>query len=253
MREQLAKMSRPEVVCGHEAQPWSNLEILTFTGLDYRTNLEKILAISERYPAVEFGILAGSHMGEEDHRRYPSIGEIKWWRGLSRKSHHQIAIHLCGRYARGALGQGDMEMDEVLRLCKGFNRVQINASEYDLEKVIAFTEAVECSQVILQRREAVDLNSVLPDPKIEYLFDVSGGQGLRSLDKWPTPAPWEGRSGYAGGLGLHNIKEALDFVASHRDNGRRLWLDMESGVRTFNDWLNTDQIQAICEIVFPDN
>ena len=254
MSEAPASPNRLERPSSLERVSLKNLEILTFTGLDYQTDFPTIWRIGERYPKVEFGVLLGRRAGEPDARRYPDLKEIKWWRGLSRKSHHSLAIHLCGRFARAALGQPrsgeEVSLTEVLELCKGFDRVQINAPEYDQLAVSNFAEQVECSKVILQKREPFKAGWVLPDPKVEYLFDLSGGRGLDSLDDWPTPRLGEGRCGYAGGLNINNILHALEFVSAHPDN--RFWLDMESGVRTGNDWLNLHQIEAICELVFPD-
>ena len=124
-----------------------------------------------------------------------------------------------------------MELEEVLELCRGFGRVQINAKDYDAYKVVDFAEAVACAQVILQRRQPAPPDHVLPDPKVEYLFDLSGGRGRQSLTAWPRPALTESRSGYAGGLGFSNIDQALEFVAQYPEH--LFWLDMESGVRTF--------------------
>lgn len=53
--------------------------------------------------------------------------------------------------------------------------------------------------------------------------------------------------GYAGGLGPANIAAALDFAA--RFDGQRLWLDMETGVRDRDDWLDLDAVEAVCEEV----
>ena len=226
-----------------------NLEILTFTGLDYQTDFQTVWELWSRYPIVEFGGFVGGRSGQSDARRYPAEGEIKWWRGLTRKSEISVAIHLCGRFARAALGDGDT--DEVLRLCRGFSRVQINAREYEAGRVAAFAEAVDVPKVILQKRQPFEADWVLPDPKVEYLFDLSGGQGLESLEHWLAPDAREIRSGYAGGLNQANVDQALEFVASHPQ--RRFWLDMESGVRTANDWLDIGQVAAVCEKVFPEN
>ena len=238
---------------GVDKQPgtedWDNLDFLTFTGLDYRTDFASIWRIGERYPRVEFAVLLGSQTGDPAARRYPDLKEVKWWRGLARKSDRPIAIHLCGRFARAGLGDGNR--DEILELCRGFGRVQINASDYNQAQVEAFAEAVDCPRVILQKRQPFEADWVLPDPKVEYLFDRSGGQGLESLTNWPPPDARERRSGYAGGLNQSNIIPALEFVASLPDH--RLWLDIESGVRTSNDWLQIGQVEAICAIAFPSH
>ena len=252
MGESLATVAPREQSARRERANLENLDLLTFTGLDYKTPLLEILQIWRRYPRVEFGVLLGSRAGQDTDRRYPDLKEVKFWRGMSRKGEDKlaIAIHLCGRFARAALGaEGDM--DEVLELCQGFGRVQINAGTYDDAAVAAFAERVGCRRVILQQRQPLPLGWVLPDPKVEYLFDVSGGRGRESFEDWPSPSPGQVRSGYAGGLNPANISTALDFVASKPE--RRFWLDMESGVRTANDWLNIGQVKAICEVVFPDN
>ena len=67
---------------------------------------------------------------------------------------------------------------------------------------------------------------------------------------WPRPSDPARRWGYAGGLGPANIGQAVAFVEEFRS--LRLWLDMESNVRTSNDWLDLDKVRAVCGAVFPD-
>ena len=229
----------------------NNLEILTFTGLDSRVDLNTIWDISERYPRVEFGVLVGSRSGRDN--RYPSLEEVSWWGTLGKKSGKALALHLCGRFARAAVDQqkesdGDITKNDVLGLCSGFRRVQINIGKFESQAVADFAERVDSENVILQKRESFEVGQSLIDPKVEYLFDVSGGRGVGSFDFWEPPALGEGRSGYAGGLNLANINQALEFVNSIPHH--RVWLDMESGVRTVNDWLDTNQVKAICQTTF---
>ena len=91
-------------------------------------------------------------------------------------------------------------------------------------------------------------STAYPHPRIEYLFDESGGRGKRG--DWPDPWPvLPGmRCGYAGGLGPDNVDEALEFVERHPD--ARIWLDMESGVRT-NDWMDLEKVEAVCQKAWP--
>ena len=232
-----------------------NLDLITFTGLDYLTQFDEFILLSQRYPRVEFAVLLGSRAGQTDARRYPDEKEVKFWRAIARKSElHSLAIHLCGRYARAALGNEDNlgDRNKVLELCRGFNRIQINAQTYEQAAVIAFAEdAQDYSKIILQKRQPFEFNWLRPDPRIEYLFDLSGGQGLDSLKDWPEPDLREFRSGYAGGLNLENIKQALDFVRAHPQ--QRFWLDMESGVRTGNDWLDLGVVRSILTTAFPND
>ncbi len=228
---------------------WDNLEVLTFTGLDRQTDSQTIQRIGEKYPRVEFGVLLGSQAGDPSARRYLDPEGVKQWRSRVRKSDRAFALHLCGRFARAALG--DEDRDEVLGLCQGFDRVQINAPDYDVAQVVAFARAVDCPRVILQRRAKLGPDWTLPHPKMEYLFDLSGGRGLESIATWPPPDVREVRSGYAGGLNPANIAQGLQFVASFPEH--RFWLDMESGVRTAEDWLDPDKVEAVCAIAFPQH
>ena len=47
------------------------LSILTFTGVDEKTDLAALRDISRRYPRVEWGVLVGSHTDSNDRGIYP--------------------------------------------------------------------------------------------------------------------------------------------------------------------------------------
>ena len=103
-------------------------------------------------------------------------------------------------------------------------------------------------RVILQHRGS-DWSSA-PDSHtaVQYLFDRSGGRGIDSIKSWPPP---DTRCcGYAGGLGLYNIDDAMEFVACWP--AAHMWLDMESRVRK-DGWFDLDIVDAICRKVFPDH
>ena len=229
-----------------ESLPLPNLELLTFTGIDVLSRMPAVYRIKKQYPKVEFGILVGSHSGEMGYNRFPALATIDRWREFSQKWGVQMAIHLCGKFARGVIdGTG---LEEALSLCEGFGRVQINASTYDYGQINIFADGVSCSKVILQKREAFDQGYPLVHPKVEYLFDLSGGTGKEGFNHWPLPSDTSIRSGYAGGLQLSNIDQALTFLRAAPEYAA--WLDMESGVRTPGDWLDLTQVEAICQTVF---
>ena len=79
-------------------------------------------------------------------------------------------------------------------------------------------------------------------PKVEYLFDRSGGRGHTEFDLWPVP-PHDGRRrGFAGGTGADNITEAMAFVKEHYV--APVWLDMESRVRK-DGWLDLEACKYV--------
>ena len=83
--------------------------------------------------------------------------------------------------------------------------------------------------------------------KVEYLFDVSEGRGMESFEHWPVPSADFARTGYAGGLGPHNIERAVAFAQFHDEHV--LWFDMEGRIRT-DGWLNTDTVEAVCRLIW---
>lgn len=225
-----------------EAQLPVEPEILTFTGIDISTEYAAIKAIHSVYPKTEFGILVGSHNDTGMHSRFPPLKKVEAWRLFSMTEGVPMAIHLCGDVSLGIMqGTGISVASE---LCAGFGRVQINSRAYDYDRVAEFAELVACPKVILQRRNG---ERPLNHPKVEYLFDLSGGTGRESMEFWPA-ADRKARSGYAGGLNASNIAAAIRFVDSQADC--RIWLDMESGVRSEEDYLDPNKIAQICRMVF---
>ena len=226
-----------------------NLEFVTFTGVDVNTEPQELSTLYAVYPRLEFGFLVGSHSGEEGYNRYPPIETVKTWGQLFQESGRRSAIHLCGKYSRRVM-RGELE--PVLELCDGFGRVQINArsEDYNYEQIARFAENFSGDCVILQKRETSD-SQPLKHPRVEYLFDCSGGRGLDNFNSWPKPEDDQTRQGYAGGLGPDNIDRALSFVDANPNS--RLWLDMESGVRDELDWLDVDKINQVCRAAFQPN
>ena len=228
------------------------LEILTFTGIDRHTDLERLAEMAERYPRAEFAVLVGTRTGQDDPQ-YPPLGTV--WELRHRLP--RTAIHLCGRYAREAAGAAP-ESSQLHDLCRGFGRVQVNlpgaprrvgeegrgVGEEGRRKhsLTVFAEKVDPETVILQHREAwsrIPLNDV----RFEYLHDLSGGKGIECIDSWPDP-PRHRRVGYAGGLGPQNICRALDFL--ERRPAANTWLDMQRGVRDQENRLDLGLVELVC-------
>ena len=227
------------------------LEILTFTGIDARTDLQEVRAIAARYPRAEFAVLIGSRTGE-DNPIFPPMSVVRNLRELG----VQTALHLCGTYARQAAGEGE-QTGKLMPLCEGFGRVQINLHGDELnprrvetngQALRHFAEWAQAGSVILQHRGPFE-ETPIQHPRLEYLFDRSEGAGVEGFEHWPPP-PKDRRVGYAGGLGPHNIQKALEFTQRYPDN--RMWLDMERNVRTNDYWLDLRKVWNVCQQVFPD-
>ena len=222
------------------------LEHVTFTGIDERTDLERVARIGRRHRWAEFGVLADSQ--SETGPRYPNLQVIEKLRELHKSSGTETAIHLCGRLAR-AVRAGKYET--ATALCGGFGRIQINLPSS--ERLLGIDHCAELG-VRAGKRVIVQHEGPWPVPDtwqlhgIDRLHDRPEGTGTEAIEKWPEPpSGGDGHYGYAGGLGPHNIGRALEFAG--RFSERRIWLDMETGVRDAGDWLDLDAVEGVCEQV----
>ena len=223
------------------------LEILTFTGIDERTGLEEIREISARYPRAEFAVLVGSQTGQ-GNPLFPPWETVRQLRNLGPGV--RTAIHLCGSNARQAAGEETLS-NSLQLLCAGFGRIQVNLHpdgddprrvEVQTAGIKRFAERTGTGSVILQHRgpwETIPVEHV----RIEYLFDLSEGSGQEGFEHWPPP-PAGRRVGYAGGLGPHNIRRALEFLGQHPE--APVWLDMERNIRTEDYWLDLGKVREVC-------
>ena len=77
------------------------------------------------------------------------------------------------------------------------------------------------------------------------MFDTSCGRGLEISN---IETPYENvYTGYAGGISVDNIENVCENITSHKDNSF-VWIDMESGVRT-NDEFDIDKVNKVIEKV----
>ena len=263
------------------------IEILTFTGVDEKTDLQRMAELSRKYPKIEFGFLVGSKSRfDKSSGIWPSIFFVENMSVGCRKYDINTAIHLCGKYAREAITgfKGNNAPDLYPLLRHGFGRVQLNLPKnfwaIDDDDFMQYLESKSGrkltpkeSAVIEQRNRNIEYGAVVKaladalqisknlilqhrsgwdevpvkHPKVEYLFDVSGGRGIPSIGRWPEPASKDIRYGYAGGIGPHTISSAMLFANSYPEH--RLWLDMESQIRT-DGYMDLDIVEHICEVVF---
>ena len=231
------------------------IEIVTFTGVDERTDLDELRYVASKYLFAEFGILVGSQTGD-GNPIFPPLPLVYRLKDILLRD--RIAIHLCGGYARQAMnhpGAGYGTMDWVYNVTQGFGRIQVNlhadvdTPELDLSNapyISTFVNFSSADRIILQHRSDWDTVPLI-HPKVEYLFDLSEGAGLEGFDQWPAPPVDGTRVGYAGGIGPHNIDRALEFADRYPDVP--MWIDMERAVRTDDYWFDLDRVRAVCEKV----
>ena len=235
-----------------------SIELLTFTGVDRGTRLRDLTGIAREYSKVEFGVLIGSQAGGI----FCTLEEAEEFKSFCRFQGIPSALHLCGQYARmvmDASGPVRSRVYNLLGVCNGFNRVQINlhGDYWDPNRIDVTTENARwfvnavthndnVDSVIIQHRGPWQ-DVPLRHPKVEYLFDLSEGRGAEDFDAWPEPDAGLGRVGYAGGLGPHNIDRAVAFSRKHSE--ARLWFDMESNVRAAGAF-SLSKVAMVCARVW---
>jgi phosphoribosylanthranilate isomerase len=204
------------------------ISLVTFTGVDNRTNFTTVRSLSEKYPFIEFGVLL-SLTPEDKDERYMTIPEINEAIGYL-KNEVPLALHICGSAVKHfVLGTNDTVVD----LARQFGRVQLNfnASKGDfttdqLSDAMATVPGKVITQHFPSNASLVDLVTAANH---QVLYDTSGGRGLETAE-WLAPFSNK-QTGYAGGLGPDGIEGSIDAIQAVTGN-TPVWIDMESRVRT---------------------
>lgn len=224
----------------------------TFTGVDEKTDLEKLKVLSSTYSKVEWGILySESPSGSLGFNRYPSQewfrNHIKQLEAIKEETGCQFALHVCGKAVKTLLAQENEFLKQILPT---FNRVQINFSYKEdylplLEKLLTSYPDI---QFITQHNNAnKEVFGKIQAANHNILFDMSGGRGIETTS-WIAPLSSK-YYGYAGGLGADNIQTQLTNI-SQAANNQPFWVDMEGKVRT-EDLLDLDKCEQVLKQIQP--
>jgi hypothetical protein len=186
----------------------------------------------------------------------------------------KLAAHLCGSHADRVLaGGGDELLSRLGRL--GFRRVQLNATARNGADTALLGRADSARAVLRLARGHPDLEIILQKndeteplwkgvlreasaspsstttiglpPNVSMLVDESKGTGL-AASSWPGPPPEGYEVGYAGGIGPGNIRRVLQEVREAAQ-GRRFWVDMETGLRSTKDGRDVFDLDKCYEVI----
>ena len=233
------------------------LRCVTISGADDGVNPSALVALSREFPFVEWGILFSPK--RTGTPRYPSQDwvhrMILAWGGVRPLP---IAAHLCGQFARDTFAGRINWLND----CHEYPRIQLNGfAECSQEIVTALAGYRGESAIILQASsdgvlsEAAEVAARLltSDVVVSALWDESGGRGLQLVTAPAPPQLEDGCSdlptGYAGGIGPHNVVDVLRAVEHIAPNSWS-WIDMESGVRT-DDRFDLEKVRRVLALAAP--
>lgn len=203
-------------------------DFITFTGVDDRTPIEALEALSARYP-IEWGVLLDP--GQQGKvPRFPAEQTI----ARMAQSDLRLAAHLCGAHTEAL--RRHAPPDIPLSLAR-FARIQINSH------AVTIAEASRFGAAIARRCILPCATDRFPDDEaVDWLHDLSGGRG-QATSAWPS---YPGRlAGYAGGIGPDTVAAVVAAIGADGP----YWIDMESWIRT-EDWLDTELCGRVCRAVY---
>lgn len=217
------------------------LNRVTITGADDSIRPEELIAVSRRFPWVEWGILfsdsnQGNFVdgGRDAVPRYPTLAWLKELMDLNPQIH--LSAHLCGKYVKDVCGGNWSWMEKNPGVESLFGRIQLNFADMSVNHVEQMRTAladmrIAGKQIIFGCKNAVHtIRQNFMDMNVAPLFDASGGKGL--LGEWPVHPGFY--CGYAGGLAPDNLREQLG-ILSNVVGGNIVWIDVESKVRSPDD------------------
>lgn len=222
------------------------LDRVTITGADNSIKPAELIALTKRFPFVEWGILVSARHIEQGKIRFPSAAWIDELKCIPNSMN--LSLHICGRWVRDLL----LGFNAIpVWVPDGFQRIQLNfhggVSDIAGEPFAdALVKTFGSRQIIFQSdgfngATNLELAQKSGASNCVPLFDLSGGTGVLP-DAWPRPeqrlytgGPWC-YHGYAGGLGPDNLAEQLPLILTAAEDAR-IWIDMETHVRSDGDTL----------------
>lgn len=212
------------------------LHCVTITGADNSIEPSELVALSKRFPLVEWGILFSPERWGTP--RYPSLGWVAELSDLAKTESLSLSAHLCGRFARNALAAEWSWQRALIGHDFSFGRVQINCAHNPEPSITTMLREWPTTQRVIVQCSDKNLDwvegAIEDGARCDVLFDGSGGRGVLPRG-WPR-AIERTLCGYAGGLGPLNVADNLPCIAEAA-GGSSFWIDMESRVRSDDDQL----------------
>lgn len=232
---------------------------VTITGADDSVHPKELVELQKEFPFAEWGILmSGSTLRIPAQPRFPSVDWLTCLFHVNQSSKSlgtplNLSAHLCGSYVKDLLKGDASFFTNHIDVVGMFKRVQINTHgvphKFDKDAFVKVLRVLPFEFIFQIDNANEDLVMCAADAKnIKYsgLYDLSHGAGILP-EAWPKPSETF-KCGYAGGLGPDNLDEQIGLIGG-LTIGREIWIDMETKVRSDNDYeFDLDKVRKCLEI-----
>ena len=222
------------------------IKYVTITGIDERTDLKRLQELQNRFPFAEFGVLM-SEDWQFNGNRFPNPKPL--FAQLA-DMNLNLSLHLCGQLAIKAVKGYFYDAERIADGNLGiFRRCQLNLKAGGLFDEIRQLQPKDSIQEIIVQMHSPELFVEFlkgHHPQgVSYLLDASGGTGTDTpIDIVTSP---DIHVGYAGGISPENVAAKLRILLEHPTDDV-CWIDMETRVRTEDEWLDLDKVEQVLQI-----
>lgn len=234
-----------------------NLSLLSFVGIDQKTDFDYLLEFKKLPLKSEFSVLYSDSKNEKEIR-YPGHNFCHEFLHYTKSNQILGSLHLCGNSVARYL----QEDDQIIELCQNASRIQLN---FDINKYSNYSKLFDNllkmliqygHHIILQQNDMKNnfnhmflkqIEKSGLSSSISILYDSSLGYG-RKIEN--ILSPYEKYfTGYAGGINKNNIKEIIDSIEKVNNLHLPYYLDLETGARINNLFSIEACFQIINDII----